>query len=85
MSSRPMGWSRAGADRIGKLRAFYFNQGDFRNLVENQKVITQKKNHTNNVTREIGHGYEPKQANIAVFRASYTQYANAIKDLIKKI
>ena len=33
MSSRPMGWSRDGADRIAKLRAFMYNGGDFQNLV----------------------------------------------------
>lgn len=33
MSSRPMGWSISGAGRIAQLRAFYFNNGDFTQLV----------------------------------------------------
>ena len=33
MSSRPMGWSIAGAERIARLRAYYFNRGDFSQLV----------------------------------------------------
>lgn len=32
MSSRPMGWSIAGADKMARLRAFYFNGGDFLSL-----------------------------------------------------
>ena len=33
LSSRPMGWSRDGAGRMAKLRAYYFNGGDFAVLV----------------------------------------------------
>ena len=33
MSSRPMAWSRAGAERIAKLRAYMYNKGDFRQLM----------------------------------------------------
>lgn len=32
MSSRPMGWSISGADRIAKLRAFMYSGGDFKTL-----------------------------------------------------
>lgn len=32
MSSRPMGWSKAGAERIARLRVFYYNGGDFSKL-----------------------------------------------------
>lgn len=35
MSSRPMGWSVPGAERIAKLRAFYFNGGDFSSIIDN--------------------------------------------------
>ncbi len=35
MSSRPMGWSLPGAERIAKLRAFYFNGGDFSSIIDN--------------------------------------------------
>ena len=37
MSSRPMGWSREGADKIAHLRAYEANQGDMLDLVRMQK------------------------------------------------
>lgn len=37
MTSRPMGWSRTGADKMAHLRAYYYNQGDMRELVRMQK------------------------------------------------
>ena len=33
MSSRPMAWTRAGAERMAKLRAYFYNNGDFVHLV----------------------------------------------------
>ena len=37
MSSRPMGWSRTGADKMAHLRAYYWNGGDMLELVRQQK------------------------------------------------
>ena len=37
MSSRPMGWSRKGADKMARLRAYYYNGGDMLELVRSQK------------------------------------------------
>ena len=37
LSSRPMAWSRDGAERMAKLRAFMFNKGDFRRLMQDGK------------------------------------------------
>lgn len=37
MSSRPMGWSRTGADRIAHLRAYKWNGGDMLELVRYQR------------------------------------------------
>lgn len=37
MSSRPMGWSRRGADRMARLRAYAYNNGDMLELVRYQK------------------------------------------------
>ena len=37
MSSRPMGWSRQGADRMAHLRAYYWNGGDMLELVRGQR------------------------------------------------
>jgi len=43
MSSRPLGWSRLGADRMCRLRAYYLNGGDMLELVRYQKSEEQKK------------------------------------------
>lgn len=37
MSSRPMGWSRRGADKMSHLRAYYLNGGEMLELVREQK------------------------------------------------
>ena len=37
MSSRPMGWSRQGAEKMAGLRAYYYNGGDMLELVRYQK------------------------------------------------
>jgi hypothetical protein len=37
MSSRPMGWSRQGVDKMAHLRAYYWNGGDMLELVRQQK------------------------------------------------
>ena len=37
MSSRPMGWSKRGADQMGRLRAYYWNKGNMLDLVRYQK------------------------------------------------
>ncbi|SDL88876.1 hypothetical protein SAMN04488692_1111 [Halarsenatibacter silvermanii] len=34
MSSRPMGWSRTGMDRMSRLRAFRFNGGNRNDILE---------------------------------------------------
>lgn len=42
MSSRPMAWSVKGADKMARLRAFFFNGGDFRSLAFAVKEDTEK-------------------------------------------
>lgn len=37
MSSRPMGWSKVGAGKMGRLRAYYYNGGDMLELVRYQR------------------------------------------------
>ncbi len=37
MSSRPMGWSRLGADKMARLRAYYWNGGDMLELIRAQE------------------------------------------------
>lgn len=38
MSSRPMGWSREGADKMARLRAYWFNGGEMLELVRAQET-----------------------------------------------
>lgn len=45
LSSRPMAWSKSGAEKIAKLRAFYFNGGKFSDLTLSEvKDIKVKRN-----------------------------------------
>lgn len=41
-SSRPMGWSKVGANQMAKLRAYYWNKGDMLELVRYQKEALSK-------------------------------------------
>ena len=83
MSSRPMGWSRAGADRIGKLRAFMFNKGNFRELVEIQSEKTEEKMKNSFVPYFEGKGSEAQTYKITEMRSVYSHYAKAIKYILK--
>ena len=38
MSSRPMGWSRLGAEKMARLRAYWLNGGDMLELVRYQAI-----------------------------------------------
>lgn len=38
MSSRPLGWSEKGVDKMAHLRAYYFNRGDMLELVRAQRI-----------------------------------------------
>lgn len=42
MSSRPLGWCKRGADRMGRLRAYYWNGGDMLELVRYQKEVREE-------------------------------------------
>ena len=42
MSTRPMGWSKKGADAMAQLRAYYYNKGDMLELVRYQKKALPK-------------------------------------------
>ena len=37
MSSRPLGWSKTGADKMARLRVYYYNKGDMLELVRYQR------------------------------------------------
>lgn len=42
MSSRPMGWSKTGVDRMSRLRAYWWNGGDMLELVRYQRESIEK-------------------------------------------
>ena len=42
MSTRPLGWSRRGADRMAHLRAYHWNKGDMLELVRYQKTVKEQ-------------------------------------------
>lgn len=42
LSSRPMAWSKSGAEKMSKLRAFYYNGGDFENLRRTRNENTEE-------------------------------------------
>lgn len=59
MSSRPMGWSVAGATRIANLRAFMYNGGDFTSLIKYTECQEEKtQNKTSVKRRKVNVGYE---------------------------
>lgn len=67
MSSRPLGWCKTGADRMGRLRAYYFNGGNMLELVRYQKDVRErsrkeKKIHPGEILRSCDrkHAYNGK-------------------------
>ena len=89
MSSRPMGWSISGADRIGKLRAYMFNKGEFRALIdmqmsESKQTPKSKERDYNSSIRKNGSSSQVMQCGIVEFRPTYTAYAKLIKSIIKE-
>lgn len=42
MSSRPMAWGVAGADKMARLRAFYYNGGNFSELISRHRPVEEK-------------------------------------------
>ena len=53
MSMSPMGWSRKGADKMAKLRAYVWNKESMLDLVRYQKSIRPKENCTETVTTVV--------------------------------
>lgn len=73
MSSRPMGWSIEGAERIARLRCFMFNGGNFLSLIKNQSQVQLEEDRKateiqtkryNIVERAIHNRYYVKSGNI---------------------
>ena len=86
LSSRPMGWSLAGAERIAQLRAFYFNGGDFTSLYRGREENTEEEMQSyNNSVREtyMGDHTIPK-GRIVGLEAVYDEVGNYLRFLLKK-
>ena len=85
LSARPCGWSRAGAERIAKLRAFLYNEGDFSRLVpaRTNKIIQappkKRYNVLNNNKHKIDMGY-PMQGSICIQYREIFRRLFAFKD-----
>lgn len=69
MSSRPMAWSLSGAERIAQLRAYYFNNGDFSQLVAGDELNMQNSNNCIKTQR--------KEYNCVVNSSSANYYTQA--------
>lgn len=42
MSSRPLGWSKTGTDKMSRLRIYYYNGGNMLDLIRNQEKVLPK-------------------------------------------
>ncbi len=87
LSSRPMAWSLAGAEKMGQLRAFYFNGGDFTSLYRGREENTEEKSKSRNYfaihsVPKVDHSI-PK-GSIVGLEAVYDEVGNYLRFLIKK-
>lgn len=64
MSSRPLGWSKCGADKMARLRIYYQNKGDMLELVRYQREELQKVSGGEDITTTCGDIIRAEQANI---------------------
>ena len=86
LSSRPMGWSLAGAERIAQLRAFYFNGGDFKSLYRGREDNTEEKfqNYNNAVRANYNSEHTIPKGRIVGLEAVYDEVGNYLRFLLKK-
>ena len=63
MSSRPLGWSKCGADKMARLRIYYQNKGDMLELVRCQREELQKVSGGEDVTTTCEDIIRAEQAN----------------------
>ena len=75
MSSRPLGWSKIGADKMGKLRAYIWNKGDILELVRYQK----EKKETEKVSGEEAITLTDIEAYIRKSRGDNGKYFEALQ------
>lgn len=86
MSSRPMAWSKKGADKMARLRAFYFNGGNFNNLnFTSDKPQRPKKEKYNCVMQETKKTHAVPQGRITLPEGVSESIVQAVKSLIDKL
>lgn len=80
MSSRPMGWSIAGAERIAHLRCFMYNGGNFLNLVIRTNRKAQEKVNQAKQKAVVG-GIEPYR--VPILDGKLTSAQGIIKKILR--
>lgn len=92
MSSRPMGWSIAGAEQMAKLRAFYFNGGNFIDLIQygktpvenEQEIYTARYNSYVNTVKTSSAAPSPEKTySVACITGQNTWIAKILRSLLK--
>lgn len=86
MSARPMAWSEVGADKMAKLRAFYFNGGDFSSLTGRKEHTEEKISKYNNVAfrTETATDHSIPCGRLIGLDMVYDEFSKALKFIIKK-
>ena len=87
LSSRPMAWSLAGAEKMAQLRAFYFNGGDFSELyqgrIKSEQVILNAYNvHAVRKDYEVDHSIP--SGRIVGLDAVYDDVGRFLRYIVKK-
>ena len=83
MSSRPKGWSRQGAEKMAKLRAYYLNGGDMLKLVRYQKKDKPEGEEEKEIlsSAQIIHSEKNRHGEVGKYLESIT---HSVSDQVKK-
>ena len=87
LSSRPMAWSIAGAEKMAQLRAFYFNGGDFSELYKGRtkpatEIINGYNVHAIRADYKVDHSIP--SGRIVGLEAVYDDVGNFLRYIVKK-
>lgn len=84
MSSRPMAWSKDGAQRIARLRAYYFNGGDFRDIVASRQREQHKKFHQIKRTSDSACNSAPAPAHVVGLDGVTDKISYVLRSIMKQ-
>lgn len=86
MSARPMAWSLAGAEKMAKLRAFYFNGGDFSSLTGRKEHTEEKipKYYRVAFRNEASTDHSIPRGKLSGLEMVYDEFAKILRFIIKK-